>query len=474
MMRLTRMSLSVMAMGAIAGVTSSGALASGYRFGSQSVSAQGYADANGAQAADASTIFYNPAGMSLLDGDNISGGLTLVVPNLKYTDSGSEHFTGSAVSGTKNTSSFAPTSVTVPSFYYTHQVDDKIHVGIGFYVPYAAKLNYGTNWVGRYGLESIDMESLDINPSISYKFNEHHSVGFGLTAEYMKATLQKAVDIPGYISSLSTAQATAIATQIALAGGNASLLSSAKDAQAKMSGSDWGYGFNFGYLYQLNDATRFGVAYRSSIHHNLDGNAQWDFSGVTSDAVTNALIKSLSGKVDSSATLALDTPETLSGNFYHDLNDKWSVMGDLTWTRNSRLQSVDIKFTGTSEGDLVIKQNWKDTYRLSLGAGYKYSDNLLLKAGVAYDQSPVASSSLTHSALPDGDRYWFSLGANYKLTKQSSIDFAYSYVMFSDVTIAYKDSCSPSSSTCTGNGEYTSGSYKSSMQFFGLQYNYKF
>lgn len=450
-----------------------GAAAAGYQTQSESVAAQGYANANGAEAVDASTLFFNPAGMSRLDGDNVSGAVTLLAPDLKYTDEGSKHFTGASVSGQANTGNVADKLVE-PSFYYTHQISDRWHVGIGVFSPYATKLDYGTNWVGRYAIENFSIKSYDINPSISFKLDEHNSFGIGVTAEYMKLSLQKAVDLPGYISSLSSAQAIAIASQITAAGGNASLLSSVKDGTSRVSGDDWGYGFNLGYLYQLDDATRFGLAYRSAIHHNLRGTADWDFSGSTTDPVTNALLTSLAGKVNSAASIVMDTPETLSANFYRDLSATWSIMGDITWTRYSRLQAIDISYIGTSSGDTTIQQKWKDTYRLSLGVGYRYSDRLRLKAGIAYDQSPLANSSLTSAALPNGDRYWFSLGANYKITPRSSIDFAYTYVLYHDVSIAYKDGCSPSSSTCTGNGEYTVGSYRANMQMVGLQYNYAF
>jgi long-chain fatty acid transport protein len=77
-----------------------GAQASGYRFGSQSVAGQGTADANGAEANDASTIFYNPAGLSRLEGTQISVGATVVVPHSTYSDTGSTHFTGAPTGGT--------------------------------------------------------------------------------------------------------------------------------------------------------------------------------------------------------------------------------------------------------------------------------------------------------------------------------------------------------------------------------------
>ena len=142
-----------------------GANASGYRFGSQSVAAQGTADASGAEANDASTIFYNPAGMSRLEGTQISAGATVVVPHSSYTDTGSTRFTGSRTGGTQ-ASGYAPDAVAAPSLYATKKLNDQWAAGLGLFVPYGAKLNYGDTWNGRYALNDVLVEAIALNPSV--------------------------------------------------------------------------------------------------------------------------------------------------------------------------------------------------------------------------------------------------------------------------------------------------------------------
>ncbi|WP_293761914.1 OmpP1/FadL family transporter [uncultured Aquitalea sp.] len=486
-MKLKHLSLSVMIMGSAAGLYATGAMASGYHFGSQSVSAQGTAFANGAEANDASTIFYNPAGMSRLQGNNFSGGLTVVIPDSEYTDKGSKHVTGAATGG-NNGGSFAPSSVVAPSLYATHQVNDKVTVGLGIFVPFGAKLDYDSTWAGRYALQSISLETLNFNPSVAFKLDERNSVGVGVSAQYMKAKLSKAVDTAGGLGLLQSAAAHgSVAAQQQLAAMQRQLLAlgmtptqiqnalaAVQDGKASLEADGWGYGFNLGYMFQLDENTRFGLAYRSNIHHKLTGSATWDFSGSSYDPRVAALVGAASGHKNSDGSVTVDTPESISANAFHKLNDKIDLMADLTWTRHSRMDSIDIKFDGTTEGDLVIKQKWRDTYKLSLGMNYHYNDALTLRTGVAYDQSPVDNDNLRHPALPDSDRYWLSFGANYKLNKQSSIDFAYSYVFFKNADIKYTDGCNPLATTCTGNGETTVGSYKTNLQFVGLQYNYSF
>ncbi|NRR31396.1 transporter [Oxalobacteraceae bacterium] len=453
---------------------SANALASGYRFGSQSVAAQGSADANAAEAADASTVFYNPAGLSRLDGLQVIGGATIVVPHSTYNDTGSTRFTKTSSGGTA-VSGYAPDAVVAPALYLSKKINDQWAAGVGLFVPYGAKLDYGSSWTGRYALSKIELEAITINPSVSFKLNEHHAFGFGISAEHMSAKLSQAVDVPGSIAALQgrPESATLVKTIVAL-GGNPAVLASAKDGAARNDGKDWGFGFNLGYLYSLDKDTRFGIAYRSSVAHSLKGDTVWDFSGVTSDQIVNKVLAASAHRVNSAALVKLRTPETLSVNGFHQINDKFAAMADVTWTRTSRMQEMHIEFPGTAAGDEVIRQYWKNTTRVSVGGNYKHNSALTLRAGVAYDQSPVRSDELRHPALPDSDRMQYSIGANYQFNKNSSVDLAWSYLAFKDARTAYTNDCNPLLTVCTGNGETTRGVYQTHLQLLGIAYNYKF
>lgn len=458
--------------------------ASGYRFGSQSVSGQGTADSNTAEAADASTIFANPAGLSRLEGTQFSGGITAVVPHSTYQDQGSKRFTGTPAGGVASQDDYAPKAVAAPSLYVSHKLNDQWALGFGTFVPYGAKLDYDNNWAGRYALTKIDLKSVTLNPSVSFKLDERHSFGFGIDAEFMKAKLGQGVDVPGSIIFLNAnaanpaiaARRAALLQAIVAKGGNPAALAAAKDGHATMDGKDWGVGFNLGYMFNLTQDTRFGLSYRSSIHHKLKGDAVWDFSGVTTDPVVNAVLQASSRKTNSPALVDLKTPETLSANVFSQIDDKLALMADLTWSRHSRMENLNIQFVGTGEGDEVIRQQWKNTMRASLGMNYKLNDAWLLRAGVAIDESPVEKASLRHAALPDSDRKQISFGANWKVSANSSIDLAYSFLKFDDASSTYQNQCSPlaAAGTCTGNGETTIGTWKTHMSLVGVSYNYKF
>ncbi|WP_225548391.1 OmpP1/FadL family transporter [Chromobacterium violaceum] len=479
-MKLKHLSLSVMIMGTALGLASTQAAASGYQFGSQSVSGQGTAHANGAEANDPSTIFTNPAGLSRLDGTQLVIGGTLVVPHSEYTDNGSRNVLGQPTGG-GNGGTFAPKAVAAPTFYLSHKINDKITAGIGMYVPYGAKLDYGFDWAGRYALKSVNLQSLNINPSISFKLDERHSFGFGVSAQYMDATLEQMADATTGINAKLASQGLPAAAIQALGVKG--------DGLAHVEGNDWGFGWNIGYMFQLDENTRFGLAYRSSVKQKLSGSSTWTFNNVTNNALVlpapyninipaNSLGTVAKGNhPNASASVDLSTPETVSANFFHQLNPKVALMGDVTWVRNSRLKQIDIKQYSTPvQGDLVLHQNWKDTWRLSFGSNYQLNDSWMLRGGVAWEQSPVQSDQDRHPALPDSDRLWLSFGANYKINKQSSIDLAYSFIDFKNANVNYTDTCNPSGNNgaCTGNGGTVKGSYKTYLQLIGVQYNYRF
>ncbi|OVE46800.1 OmpP1/FadL family transporter [Chromobacterium violaceum] len=494
-MKLKHLSLSVMIMGTALGLASTQAAASGYQFGSQSVSGQGTAHANGAEANDPSTIFTNPAGLSRLDGTQLVIGGTLVVPHSEYTDNGSRNVLGQPTGG-GNGGTFAPKAVAAPTFYLSHKINDKITAGIGMYVPYGAKLDYGFDWAGRYALKSVNLQSLNINPSISFKLDERHSFGFGVSAQYMDATLEQMADATSGLA-LKKAASGGLTGPFGPGGAIVTLTNPAQiaavmkaggvggDGLAHVEGNDWGFGWNIGYMFQLNENTRFGLAYRSSVKQSLSGSSTWTFNNVKGNVTVNgvtipAALAAKSAHPNASASVDVTTPETVSANFFHQLNPKVALMADATWVRNSQLQQIDIKqYSTPAQGDLILHQNWKDTWRLSFGSNYQLNDAWMLRGGVAWEQSPVQSDDQRHPALPDSDRLWLSLGANYKINKQSSIDLAYSFIDFKNANVNYTDSCNPTGqkadgSLCTGNGGTVKGSYKTYLQLIGVQYNYRF
>ena len=132
-----------------------------------------------------------------------------------------------------------------------------------------------------------------------------------------------------------------------------------------------------------------------------------------------------------------------------------------------------------------MQTNWKDTFKASIGATYRLSQAIKLRAGYAYDQSPSTYDSEVLPTMPDNDRQWLSVGGNWKLDDKNSVDFAYSYIFVRD---RHMDRSYDSSTTADrpqgvttydpsiGGTSYgrVQGTFRSHAQIFGVQWNHAF
>ncbi|WP_182077145.1 OmpP1/FadL family transporter [Deefgea sp. CFH1-16] len=270
-------------------LSSASVLASGYHFGTQSASNQGVANSGAAEVMDASTIFYNPAGMSRLEGTQVSGVLNVIIPKGEYTNIKTTTATGKTVTG-GNGGSFGSTTA-VPHLYATYQVNDKVNVGVGVFVPFGSHTDYEAGWVGRYQALESKIETINVNPSISYKVNDTVALGAGVSVQYINGQISKALDL-------------GTATRNPAFFGNPAF-----DGESEVKGNDIGYGFNLGALFNISQDTRVGVAYRSKIKHTLEG----DLTFKVPSALQSTVGKSPSLQ-NRDATLSVETPESFSIN----------------------------------------------------------------------------------------------------------------------------------------------------------------
>jgi len=461
----------------------------GYRFGTQSAAAEGTANANGAQAADASTLFANPAGITRLSGWSFSGVLDYVDPKARFTDQGSYiSLPGSGLAsrptGTVGDTVDFTKPVVVPHAYLAYKASDTLAYGLGVFVPWGTKLDYRPDWGGRYNLQKVELQSISINPNIAYKVSPELSVAGGLNLQYMDGKLRRAVPYASvYAAGLLNAAHQAAAggapglalqlqQQAAQVFGN-----SAYDGSIAVEGKDWGLGFNLSMLWEPTAGTRIGASYRSSVSHKLKGTADWtqptNLPAEVLAAIKAAPYNGVSAldHNDSDASLAVTTPESVSVHGFQQLTPTIAVMADFTWTRDSRLKQLRIDFAN-STADSVTAEHWKDSTKVSIGAQWQALPSLLLRTGYSKDLSPVPSGTRS-PALPDAHRTWYALGANWAFMDNASMDFSFGHVKLKDAAMEATDDgdgatpCNCAYSTARGN-------YNTKATIFGVQFNYKF
>lgn len=444
--------------------------ASGYHFGTQSVSAQSTANASAAEAADASALFYNPAGLTKLESHEVSASLNVVAPSVKYSEGRAVYNKGTEVATGSGSGKITPDVVIAPHVYGAYKVNDQVTAGLGVYVPFGSETEYDKNSVLRYNLNKTELTSIAVEPVAAFKVNEAHSVAVGAVAQYSTAGLRKYAD-----------WGASLRPNIDQAG------LGIMDGYAEVKGKDWGFGYHLAWLWDVNDRTRVGVNYRSRIKHNLKGMANWQAEGslaqlMYGERIGKTVQQGGTGYVPhEKASLKVTTPESLSVHGMFQVSPRWDVFGDVTWTRHSRFNRAELKFENNKltasrqlSNQTVITPNWRDTYKIAVGAAYKVSNPMQLRFGIAYDQSPVRKAEERLVTMPDNNRIWYSVGMKYDLGKQHTLNAAYSYVHIQKAKAVVQAKGSNAEITTVDSNVSSSASYKSRGNILGLQYTYKF
>lgn len=433
----------------------------------QSASGQGsaYAGAS-ALGEDASTIYFNPAGMTRLSGQQIVVAGHVISPNADFTNNGSTNFLGagpgSELSGPNSSTGDA---AFVPNFYYSAELPNEIYVGVGVNVPFGLSTEYDDGWVGRYhGLKS-EITTININPSIAWKASEKVSVGFGISIQYADLELTNNIDSFAICARIEAVAGSPLGCDYTIPA------DAARDSSVKLAGDSTEIGWNTGILIDLDEKSRLGVAYRSAIKHNVSGNSTYELDPVL-QAVADGASAAFGANILQDTTLdaIAELPETFSVSFVSDINEKWTALFDWTWTGWSSLDVITIVEAGGLPGtEKTLNLAYNNTNRYSIGVNYQHNDKLIYRGGLALDQTPIQSPELTTARIPGNDRTWLSLGAGYAPSTSWSFDVGYSHLFISDTDINNGPPENEGSSGAT-----LTGTYESSVDILSAQANFFF
>jgi len=446
---------------ALAGIPVS-ASAAFFQIAENSASGIGNAFAGGAAIAeDASTVWYNPAGMTRLKDRQLVVSGHYIHPSFTASVNSASTVFGSPIGGGGGE---AGEPALVPNLYGTYPVTGRFTLGAGMNAPFGLATDYDSTWAGRYHALRSDIKTVNVNLAGAFKFNDALSAGAGINYQQLEAELTQAVDfftlctagtflsIPGAINCA--------------AGGGFSQPINSNDGKAKVAAKGDAWGYNLGVLAQLGD-TRLGLAYRSKMKYKLDGSL--DITAPPS--VPSALLTNPNFRlVDSGARADVTLPSTLSLSIYQELGRGWAVIADVTRTNWKDLPELRIMFD-SGQADSVVTLNLKDVYRYAFGATYKPNGSWVLRAGVALDRSPVTSASDRTPRLPDSDRRWLSVGAGLQASAKLNLDFGYTYIRLDNSSVTKTDGGVGTENFSRGN---LSVDYKGSVQILSAQARWMF
>ncbi|KPZ57026.1 Long-chain fatty acid transport protein precursor [Pseudoalteromonas sp. P1-13-1a] len=409
-------------------LVSADTFAAAFQLAEQNASGLGRAYAGEASIADdASVVARNPALMTLFKDKQLSVAAIAVVPDVSIEgESTNNGIDPSAL----DDDSIAPSAV-VPAAYFTMPYNDKVSVGVGAFSNFGLSTEFNDDYVAGQIAGETEILTVNFNASVAYKVTEQFSFGVGLNYIYADATVIRKV------------------------GANASGIDFGADA-VNLQGDDTGLGLNVGLMYQLDENSRFGFNYRSETDITFEG----DFSNDLPVAAGGTGGAKLPGSVE----LTLPAIAEFSGS--HQLDEKLGVHYSVLWTGWSSFESLEAQVTAPTGDKFVAfekQEQFDDAFRYSIGADYQYNEDLLLRAGVAFDESPVSQTHLSIS-IPDTDRFWFSVGGNYAIDKQSNVDLGVSVVRGKTQNFTETDD----------SGSQWGFESKGHAVVIGAQYNYKF
>jgi long-chain fatty acid transport protein len=342
-----------------------------------------------ARAQDASTVFKNPAGMSLLQGSQFQGGLQLTYGSVEFSPNSS-----TTVSGGNGGNAIG--ALPAGSLFFTHALSDRFAVGFGAFSYFGLALEYDDNWVGRYYAQKDALLGMSFMPAVSFKATDWLSIGAGLNAMY------------GYMN-------TEVAVRTLAQG----------DGQLKVKDETWGFGANAGVLIEPRKGTRFGVTYLSPV--DLDFEDRPSFSNL---GRLGGAIFANPPQLD----LGMTVPRSVMLSAYHELSPKWAILANVGWQNWNQFGKVDVGVDSDNPQSLTANLNYQDTWHGAIGAQYRASEKWLLSAGFAYDTSAVDDEDRTLS-LPMGEAYRFGLGAEWQVSKAINLGAAYEFMWAGDMPV---------------------------------------
>ncbi len=412
--------------------------ASAYQIFEQDAASLGTNHAGSAAAAnDASTEWYNPAGMTHLKQQQLSVGGELVNTNIRYTGTQTNsNQTNPALRGPQSVNGVNGGGLTpVPNIHYVLPLG-RWAFGIGVVAPFGAETNYGDSTALQYSGTKTKLQSIDITPAVAFQVTKFLSVGVGadiayVTGEFDNTFAYYSADNPATYPNIPVTN----------------------------KGDDITYGFHAGFLIDFNKNNRFGLAYHSKMVANLTGTTSMsgDTSGVTVGGRT-----AISGD-DFSTQIIL--PAWWNASYYFQATQKLALMASVMYTEWDAVDQVVLKNVVTPFGDefqdITIQQSYSNTWNFAVGASYQLTSAWKLKAGMGYDITPT-NDQYRNIQIPDQNRFVLSTGVEYQLLKSLSIALSYAHFFVQRASI-------DTSQDIAGTTQTTQGYVQSSADLFGLQ-----
>ena len=365
---------------------------------------------------DASVAFGNPALMVRFENLTISNTVSYITGNVSFEDEGSVDLTGQSLGG--DTDGFFDSAV-VPALQLVYPVSERFAAGLSINAPFGLSSTYDEGWAGRYQGLGSELVTINVNPSVAFAVTDRFSIGGGFNVQYANAELSSAIDFGAVCFARLGLENCA---PLGLTPQNA-------DGSLEVEGDDISFGYNIGAAYSPSPSVTLGAHFRSRIHHNIEGDA--DFT-----VPSNAQALTATGAfTDSEGTARLPLPATFEAGIAWKASKNVSLYANILHTNWSDLEELRIDFDNPVQPDSVEELSFENAVRFGVGADFEVSKDWTLRAGLSYDEGAAAEETRT-VRIPDNDRYIYAIGAGYKGLKHWRFDLAFNRFQFKTTDFA--------------------------------------
>ncbi|MBD1574260.1 transporter [Vibrio sp. S17_S38] len=388
--------------------------AAGFQLDAQSATGAGRAFAgDGIIGDNASVMAINPAAMALFDKTSFSMGATAIKPKISVSD-------GQYSSDINNNSGSvsyddAGNLAVAPNMFLVVPLNNKWAVGAGLYSNFGTASEFDSSFPGEYGGTS-SIISADLALAVSYRLNQQWSFGAGLDVIYGHGEFKRNLDINTSGSFKPEGAGMTFNTICNQLTGNSG------------KGCSLPYNVNHNFNAADVDASGVGLGWNVGTTYELDENNRWGFSYHASPEIT------AKGKMDGllhatgADELYVPLPDFAQFSGYNRFKGtRFALSYTVGWTDWSKFD----KLTTNGSPNTLEKFEWQDTWSVAVGATYYLNQKWTLRTGYKFDQG--AQDQITTIAVPDSNRHWLSAGFSYAPTKDSSIDFGFTYLLGVDV-----------------------------------------
>jgi long-chain fatty acid transport protein len=398
-----------------------------------------------ALANDASTAFYNPAGMMRIKNQQIVLGGVTIVTDFKFkgavavTELGITQSFGDITTQGGNISP-------VPAFHFVTPLTERTAFGLSVDVPFGLKTDYGKETDLRYAATRTAITVVDISPSFAVQATDQFSLGAGFDIQKVSAEFNS------------------VATLVILG----PMLTPSFDTTSTNQATGTGYGYHLGALYQFSPDTRAGISYHSQVVHHLSGTSK--FEGPIAESVNNGDPMLSADR----STVNITLPPYTALSAYHRIHSRVAIMGSAIYTQWAMIKNLILNgiagavevpgpdLGGSTGIQVVIPQYFKNTWNLSVGTEFDATDKIILRGGVGYDQSPVRNA-YRNVQLPDNDRYIIALGGHYQATKTIGVDVGWAHLFINSAEI------NPPPQVMGGESVMVNGRVQGGADVYGMQ-----